>query len=92
MIKTFAHKGLRELFETGKSKRIRPDMRKKLVIQLDQLNQATKPYDMNLPGYDLHEYSYAQKGTWSIKVTGNFRILFRFDGPDAVDVFLTDPH
>jgi proteic killer suppression protein len=92
MIKTFRHKGLRELFETGKTKLVRPDMRKKLALQLDLLAQASSPYDMNLPGYVLHEYTHAAKGTWSVKVTGNWRIIFRFDGADAVDVDLVDPH
>lgn len=90
-IKSFKHKGLQQLFETGKSKLIRPDMRKKLTQQLDLLNQATQPYDLNIPGYVLHEWT-DRKGFWSIKVTGNWRILFRFEGADAFDVDLKDPH
>ena len=92
MIKGFRHKGLEQLFATGKSKLVRPDLRRKLALQLDQLNQASSPYDMNLPGYVLHEWKFAAKGTWSVKVTGNWRILFRFDGADVVDVDLIDPH
>jgi toxin HigB-1 len=92
MIKTFKHKGLQQLFETGKSKLIAGDLRKKLALQLDQLNSATAPYDMNLPGYVLHEYTHAAKGTWSVKVTGNWRLIFKWDGDGAAEVDLVDPH
>ncbi|MBW1676433.1 MAG: type II toxin-antitoxin system RelE/ParE family toxin [Deltaproteobacteria bacterium] len=50
------------------------------------------PQDMNLPGFKLHELSGKEKGTWSVWVTGNWRVTFQFDGPDAVAVDYRDYH
>jgi proteic killer suppression protein len=47
---------------------------------------------MNLPGYRLHALSGKEKGTWAVWVTGNWRVTFQFDGPDAVDVDYRDYH
>jgi len=47
---------------------------------------------MNLPGYKLHELSGKEKGTWSVCVTGNWRVTFQFDGADAVAVDYRDYH
>ena len=92
MIKSFKHKGLEELFRKGRSKRIGADARAKLVRILQVLDQATSPYDMNLSGWVLHEYTYREKGKWSVKVTGNMRVIFRWRDGDAVDVDFEDPH
>ncbi len=55
MIQSFKHKGLRELFEKGKSKHIASDFAPKLLRQMDAINQADVPEQLNFPGYDLHE-------------------------------------
>jgi proteic killer suppression protein len=47
---------------------------------------------MNLPGYRLHKLSGKEKGTWSVWVSGNWRVTFQFDGPDAVNVDYLDYH
>ncbi|NEO56209.1 MAG: killer protein [Okeania sp. SIO3B5] len=47
---------------------------------------------MNLPGLALHELAGQRKGTWSVKVSGNWRITFKFNGVDAFDVNLEDYH
>ncbi len=92
MIKTFRHKGLKQLFETGKSRSVSGDLTRRLIRQLDLLNRATSPADMNLPGYRLHELKGARKGTWSVTVSGNWRLTFTFQGSDALDVDLEDYH
>ena len=92
MIKSFRHKGLRELFETGRSKRVEGDLRKRLVIQLDQLNQAAQPNDMDLPGYVLHPLKWHKPVRWAVTVRQNWRLTFRFEDGDAVDVDLEDYH
>ncbi|MGI2904195.1 type II toxin-antitoxin system RelE/ParE family toxin [Tolypothrix sp. VBCCA 56010] len=48
--------------------------------------------DIRLPGYDLHELKGDRKGTWSIKVSANWRITFKFEDGDAYDVNLEDYH
>jgi toxin HigB-1 len=59
---------------------------------LARLSAATFPQDMNLPGLVLHELIGQRKGTWSVSVSGNWRITFTFDGVDAYDVNLEDYH
>lgn len=92
MIKTFRHKGLRQLFETGSSRAISADLTRRLTRQLDFLNRAISPTDMNLPGYRLHELKGVRKGTWSVTVSGNWRLTFSFQDRDAFDVDLEDYH
>lgn len=92
MIKSFRHKGLKQLFETGRSRSVSADLTRRLIRQLDFLNRATSATDMNLPGYRLHELKGARKGTWSITVSGNWRLTFGFEGEDARDVDLEDYH
>ena len=59
---------------------------------LDDLDSASSPRDMNQPGYRLHQLSGDMAGLWSVRVTGNWRIVFRFDGSDVRDVRLIDYH
>ena len=59
---------------------------------LDRLDTATKPEDMNIPGYRFHRLTGDRKDMYSVSVTGNWRITFRFDGEDAIDVDLEDYH
>jgi toxin HigB-1 len=92
MIKTFRHKGLKQLFEVGRSRAVSPDLARRLIRQLDFLNRAVSPADMNLPGYRLHELKGARKGTWSVTVSGNWRLTFSFQDKDAFDVDLEDYH
>ena len=92
MIRTFNHKGLRELFEKGRSKHIASDFAAKLLRQLDAIDQAETPEQLNFPGFDLHELRGERAGTWSMKVNKNWRLTFRFDGENAVELDLEDYH
>lgn len=92
MIRTFRHKGLKLLFETGRSRAVSADISRRLIRQLDLLNRATSPADMNVPGYRLHELKGDRKGTWSVSVGGNWRLTFSFRDGDAYDVELEDYH
>jgi len=56
------------------------------------LEVATAPAQMNLPGWRFHELTGDRKGTYSITVSGNWRMTFKWDGVDAVDVDLEDYH
>lgn len=91
MIKTFRHKGLAELFATGRSRRVGQDMTARLIRMLDALDQATAPGDMALPGFHFHALTGKRAGSYSCRVTGNYRLTFRWqDG--ATDVDLEDYH
>jgi len=92
MIRTFRHKGLKRLFETGSARGVSADLVGRLIRQLDILNRAVATQDMNLPGYRLHELKGARKGTWSVTVSGNWRLTFTFRDRDAYDVDLEDYH
>ncbi|MFQ5738933.1 MAG: type II toxin-antitoxin system RelE/ParE family toxin [Acidobacteriota bacterium] len=92
MITGFRHKGLERLFLKGTKSGIRPHHAKRLRLVLGRLHASTGPKDMNLPGLYLHELSGDRRGTWSVRVSGNWRVTFRFKGRDVVDVDYQDYH
>lgn len=92
MITTFRHKGLRELFEKGFSRRVSAGLAKRLTRQLDLLNRARDARDMDVPGYYLHELKGERAGVWSVRVSGNWRLTFRFENENAAEVDLEDYH
>ena len=92
MIKSFKHKGLQIYFKTGIKKGITAAHAGKLARILDRLDAAINPQDMNLPGYNLHQLSGRNGGTWAVKVSGNWRITFKFEGENAVHVDYVDYH
>ncbi len=94
-IKSFKHKGLKELFCSGDSSGIQAKHKNKVLKVLDRLHAAKQPKDMDLPGYRLHSYRGSKKGepkTWSVDVNGNWRITFIFVGEDVEVVDYIDPH
>ena len=92
MIKSFRHKGLKQLFETGARGGVTPELATRLRRQLDVLNRARTTRDMNLPGFRLHQLKGNRTGTWSVTVSGNWRMTFTFEVEDAYDVDLEDYH
>ncbi|TFH43206.1 MAG: peptidase [Lysobacterales bacterium] len=92
MIRTFRHKGLAKFFATGSRAGIQAAHAKRLALILGALNAATTPGDMALPGLKLHPLKGGRGGTWSVTVRANWRITFRFEGKDAVDVDYEDYH
>lgn len=92
MIRGFKHKGLRRFFETGSKSGVQAQHVDRLRLVLAQLNAATGPRDMDLPGLDLHPLKGERKGTWAVSVSGNWRVTFRFLGKDADDVDYEDYH
>jgi proteic killer suppression protein len=92
MIVSFRHKGLRELHETGKSARLDPALRSRLIRLLDALDAAEGLDDFQMPGWRLHELSGDLKHFLSLSVNGSWRIIFRFADGDVIDVDLVDYH
>ena len=92
VIKSFRHNRLKRFFETGKAKGIPADMATRLKIRLDFLNRAAILDDVNLPGWSLHSLKGQRKGEYSVTVTGNYRLTFRFVNGDVEDVNLEDYH
>lgn len=92
MIRSFKHAGLERFFTTGSKAGIQPAHARKLNVLLTALDEAEKPLDMGFAGWNLHELKGEMTGCWSVKVNGNWRITFRFEGIDAVLVDYQDYH
>jgi toxin HigB-1 len=78
VIKSFRHKGRRELFLTGRTAAVRPDLRKRCLARLDTLDAATDLRQLDLPGYRLHPLKGDQAGRCAIDVSGPWRITFEW--------------
>ncbi|RKZ77458.1 MAG: peptidase [Candidatus Parabeggiatoa sp. nov. 1] len=92
MIKSFIHKGLELFYRTGSTSGIQAKHAARLRLILSNLDQAEEPQDMDLPGLALHELKGSRKETWVVKASGNWRVTFRFIGPDAEVVNYEDYH
>jgi len=92
MILSFKHKGLEKFFQTGQKSGIQLKHANRLQLILGRLNASTSPEDMNLPGLFLHQLSGKKAGIWSVRVSGNWRVTFRFTGEDAEVVDYEDYH
>ena len=92
MIRGFRHRGLKRLYERGDPSRVRADQADRIALALADLDDARKPSDLDLPGYRLHPLKGDRNGFWSISISGNWRVVFRFDDGDVYDVELVDYH
>jgi proteic killer suppression protein len=92
MIVNFRHKGLKLLYEQGDRRRVPSEYRAKIERILARLDEAASPGNMDLPGFRLHPLKGDLAGFWSVSVSANWRIAFRFEGAHACDVDLIDYH
>ena len=92
MIVSFAHKGLEAFFLTGSTKGIQAKHAAKLELILDLLDQAERPEQMHFAGSDLHQLKGNLRGHWSVKVSGNWSVTFRFEDGNAHVVNYHDYH
>lgn len=92
MIKSFRHDGIEQFFRTGSKAGINPQHAKRLRLQLGRLDAARSARDMLMPGWNCHELKGDLKGYWSVSVSGNWRLIFAFDGVDAANVDYVDYH
>jgi toxin HigB-1 len=92
VVRTFRHRGLRRLFQDGDAGKIRADQLKRIADVLSHLDTAVRPADVDLPGYRLHPLKGDLKGYWSVSISGNWRVVFRFEDDDVFDVDLVDYH
>jgi proteic killer suppression protein len=91
MIGSFRHKGLEEIYRTGKTRRIATDHIRKSVRILQLLEVAAQPEDMNIAGFRFHGLQGKPK-RWSVRVTASYRITFGWSGESALDVDFEDYH
>ena len=92
MIKTIRHRGLKRLFERDDRSRLDARQVPRLRNILFRLHHTVVVEDMNQPGYFLHPLTGDLKGFWSARVSGNWRVIFRFEDGHAFDVDLIDYH
>ena len=83
---------MEKYFQRGTKSGVQAKHIDRIRLILGRLQVAINPQDMNLPGLELHELRGRRKGTWAVKVSGNWRITFKFDGVDAIDVNYEDYH
>ncbi|MBK6868405.1 MAG: type II toxin-antitoxin system RelE/ParE family toxin [Burkholderiales bacterium] len=92
MIKSFQHKGLPQLFETGNASGVQTSHVKRLRLQLAALDTAHVIDDMDIPGFRLHPLKGEMKGRWSVTVDGNWRVTFEFKDGNAYVLDYEDHH
>ena len=92
MIKTFKHKGLEDYYFSSSTAGIIPSHAKRITERLQFLDAAHVIDDMDKPGYKLHRLSGRLKGQWSISVSGNWRIFFKFENGHAYIINYGDYH
>ena len=92
VILSFKHRGLRALYNGRGSGRVPPEHFRKIKRILTVLDQSSTPRDMDLPGFRLHPLAGDLKGHYAVSVSGNWRVTFRFEDGEAVDVDYTDYH
>ena len=92
VIRGYRHKGLKLFAETGSKAGIQPMHAARLRRLLTALDVASRPGDMDAPGNNLHPLKADLTGHWSVKVNGNWRLTFCFDGEDVILVDYRDYH
>jgi proteic killer suppression protein len=93
MIKSFGDKHTRDLFFTGKSRRLPPEVIRRAIRRLEYVDLATRLDDLRAPASNrLHALRGARSGQHSIYINDQWRVCFRFKDVDAYDVEVTDYH
>ena len=86
------HKGLRAFWEKGDIKRLNANWIGRIDRIMNALDHAQTAADMDFPGFRLHPLKGAYQGYFAVDISGNWRIVFRFDGRDVNDIDLIDYH
>lgn len=92
MIRSIKHKGLKRFYEDDDKSGVGANIRDRIGRILLILDEAQTFDDMDIPGYRLHPLTGNRQGTWSMRVTGNWRITFLFVDGDVLDLDLEDYH
>ncbi|MEK6814750.1 MAG: type II toxin-antitoxin system RelE/ParE family toxin [Nitrospirota bacterium] len=92
VIRSFRHKGLEEFFRTGSKRGIRPEQAARLKDILFRLHFARKLPDLDFPGANLHPLKGELAGLHAVNVSGNWRLVFRFQDGDALEIDYLDYH
>ena len=91
MIKSFRHKGLAELYERGRSRKVRQDLQSRSLRRLDALDQAESLTDLKVPGFNFHGLQ-GKPTRYSIHVNGPWCITFEWEDGDALKIDIEQYH
>lgn len=92
MIQSFRHKGLEQLFLTGKTAKINAAYHRRILVRLDALDAAQVPQDLNLPGFNFHSLAGFDPTRYTVHVNGSWCITFVFEGTDAIQIDFEQYH
>lgn len=92
MIRSVRHKGLKRFIEADDRSKLPADMAERIRHILTALSDATTVDEMDLPSYRLHALKGDLDGFYAVTVRANWRIIFRFEDGDAIDVDFVDYH
>lgn len=92
MILSFQSKPLKQLYDKGDASKLPADHVARITNVLTRLDAVRHPQEMNTPGADYHRLKGDRQEFYSVKVKANWKIIFRFEGEDAVDVDYLDYH
>jgi proteic killer suppression protein len=91
-IKGFKHSGLKRFFDGNDGRRLPQDRLNRIDDILAKLTKSDALDALGVPGYRLHLLKGDRKGYWSVRVSANWRIVFRFESGNVYDVDLIDYH
>jgi len=92
MIRSFRHKGLSELWESGASAKVDRRLQTRVLLRLDTLNVAFSPEEMNIPGFNFHMLRGFDPSRYTVHINGPWCLTFEFDDGDAWRVDLEQYH
>src|ERR1700733_7622506 len=92
MIRSFRDRALERFFATGDGRRLSVQNTRRIANILRALDDASRPEDMNLPGFRFHALVGRDKGRYAVNASGNWRITFGWIEGEAFDVDLEDYH
>jgi proteic killer suppression protein len=92
MIRSFKSKKLRKLFEDGDARGLPADQISRIENRLAAIDAARRIEDIDIAGYRLHALGGDLKGFHAVWITGNWRVIFRFEDGDAYDLDHLDYH
>ena len=92
MIKSYRHQGLKELFETGNSRRVPANFVKRIARMLEVLDEAENLHDLAIPSYAIHPLRGLVPPRYSMSVNGPWRITFQFENGEVRLVDLEQYH
>jgi len=92
VIQKIRHNGLQKLYRDDSAAKVDPNHADKLRRILGVLDQASRPEEVDLPGFRFHSLKGTYDGFYAVRVSGNWRVIFRFEDHHVTDVDYLDYH